>query len=212
MSDYDDMSDIFDEDELEAMYENNQDNMTPEDIFKMVMVNKVKGVTVKVELRDKDGDVVEMPDVIEQLLEYIKDKLTDGNNQFVDQVMPLMSSTMASALGRMIGIPATMFYVSQDQTRMAFIHSMAIGFLLLKFVQQKGITIHTYEEEITEDEIDDFERRSKANNVASLAAMAGQDSREVLRSMLKDGKITEEDLQSLLGEEEDNDDDEEDDN
>lgn len=205
--DDDDMSEIFDEEELEAMYDNDPDRLTPEDVFNMVMVNKVKGVKVDVELRDKDGDVVDMPDIIEQLLEYIKTKLQDGHNQFVDQVMPLMGGTMASALGRMLGINATAFYLSQDHTRMAFVHSMALGFLLLKFVQDKGITIHTFEEEMSEEEIEEFERRAKANSTATLAALAGHDSREVLRSMMKDGKITAEDLKDLIGEEEIEDDD-----
>lgn len=199
----DDFSEAFDEDELASMYDQAEEpNM--EDIFAMVMINKVKGTTVKIELRDKDGDKVEMPEIITQLLNYIRDKVKDGDNQFVDQVLPLMGGTLSTALGQIIGVKSAMFYLSQDNTRMAFIHSMALGFLLLKFVQQKGITIHTYEEEITTEEIEDFERRSKANNLATMAQLVGGDAQEFLRSLVKDGKITEEDFDRIMsGDEED---------
>lgn len=202
MSDYDDYSEAFDDDELASMYDQSEEpNM--DDMFNMIMINKVKGTTVRIELRDKDDDKVEMSDIITQLLEYISSKVKDGDNQFVDQVLPLMGGTLSTALSRILGMKTAMFYLSQDDTRMAFVHSMALGFLLLKFVQKKGITIHTFEEKITPEEIENFERRSKANNMATMASLVGGDAKDFLRSLVEDGKITEEDLAKILQEDED---------
>ena len=72
------MSDTpFDEDELMEAYEGDPDNMSPEDIFKMVTINRQKMTKVRVELRDEEEDVIELVDVVIELLGYLKDKFED---------------------------------------------------------------------------------------------------------------------------------------
>ena len=198
MSEWDDDGMELDEDELSELRDN-PDDITPEDIFKMVMVNKLRKIKVKVELRDKDGDKVELADIVTELIKYMKEQMGDENgNQFSDQILPLVSESLVSTLGRMLGIQVTAFYLSNDTTRTALLWSMAMAFLILKYVQKHGLIIHTMEEAITDEEIEEIERRSEANRVATLGAMLGENPRDILQKLLDEGKITSEDLEALM--------------
>lgn len=198
MSDFDEVD--FDE-ELESLYEEDLDSLSPEEFFKMVTINKIKGITVRVELRDEEGDKIELADIIQQLTEYIQEKMqdTDGN-QFADQIMPLMAQSIVSGLGRMVGIPLTSFYLANDLIRTSIINMMAISLLLHKFVQKNNLTIHTIEEKITEEEMETIERKSKANSVATMGAFMGIDPKEMLKNMLDRGDITPEDFNDIINE------------
>jgi len=193
MSEFDetdfDETDIFDEEE----------SLTPEDIFKMVMINKVRGTSLHVELFDEDGDEVELSEIIEKLLTYIEDKISsDEPNQFVDQIMPLMAQSVISGLGRMLGLDHTAFYLTNETSRIALINMMSIAFLLLKFLQKNKITIRTVEEEISEEEIEELKRKADAGSAATMGAFLGLDPREVLENLVEKGDITQEDLDAIL--------------
>jgi hypothetical protein len=188
----------FDEDEMQELFED-EESMTPEEVFKMVMINKVKGTTVRVELQDKEGDVVELSEVIEELLSYVEAKLEDDKpNQFVDQIMPLMAQSVVSGLGRMLGIRHTALFLTNELSRVALVNMMSIAFLLLKFVQQKELTIQTYEEEISEEEIEEIQRKAKAGSAATMGALLGLDPKEILDNLVKQGEISQSDLEAIL--------------
>jgi hypothetical protein len=203
MSEFDEMD--FDEDELEAMHEGSDDALEPEDVFKLVTINRIRKKRTIVHLQDEAGDRVELKDVVKELLVYIKDKMEDEDgNQFTEQIMPLMSQAVVSGLGRMIGLHATAFHLSQQVTRASIIHMMCVALLMLKFVQQKELTIVTFEEDVTDEEIEEIERRNRANSTATLAALAGHDPRAVLEQLREQGHITDDDLKDMLnGEDED---------
>jgi len=196
MSQFDETN--FDEDEIEQLFED-EEAMSPEEVFKMVMINKVKGTTVHVELYDEDEDKVELSEVIEQLLSYIEEKLEDKEaNQFVDQIMPLMAQSVVSGLGRMLGIRHTAFFLANETSRVALVNMMSMAFLLLKFVQQKKLVIQTFEEEISEEEIEDIQRKAKAGSAATMGALLGMDPKEILENLVEQGEISQEDLTSIL--------------
>jgi hypothetical protein len=196
MSQFDETN--FDEDEIQDLFED-EESMTPEDVFKMVMINKVKGTTVHVKLYDQDEDEVELSEVIEELLNYIEKKLSDDKaNQFVDQIMPLMAQSVVSGLGRMLGIRHTAFFLANETSRVALVNMMSIAFLLLKFVQQKNLTIQTFEKEISEEEIEDIERKAKAGSAATMGALLGMDPKEILENLVEQGEISQDDLEAIL--------------
>lgn len=191
----------LDDDEMAELYERHDDDLMPEDVFKMVMVNKIRKKRVHVELQDAEGDPVQLKDVVQELLNYIKSKLKDEDeNQFTGQIMPLMSQSVVSGLGRMVGINQTAFYLADDTARFSIINMMCVAFLMLKFVQQKGLTIHTFEEDISDEEIEELERKTKANQIATLGALAGEDPKAILEELRKRGKITDKDLEDMLKE------------
>jgi hypothetical protein len=199
MSDENEYEDL--DDDIINSLENPSDELLPEDVFKMVMINKARKVRTHVKLEDEKGDEVNLPETIEQLLNFVKSKLKDGEeNQFADQILPLMSQSVVSGLGRMIGIYETGLYLTNETTRTAIIYMMAIGLLLLKFVQENNLTITTHEEPVSEEEIEEVIKKSKISSIATLTAAAGVNPREVLQQLVKEGKISEEDINEVLGE------------
>jgi hypothetical protein len=206
MSDYEDM---FDEEELEEIYDTGPAGIDPEDAFSLCMINKVRKIKTTVELQDKDGDEVPLRDVIQELLGYIKDQLGDEEeNQFSSQLMPLMAQAAVSGLGRMIGLRATAFHLANETTKHAFIHMMCVGLLLLKFIQQKNLKICTIEEEVDDEEIERIERVNQANNTATIAALAGADPISVIRELREQGHLTDEDVRDFLNQPDGDEDDE----
>jgi len=207
MSEFDELDYEGLEDELADAFEGDPDELQPEDVFKMVMINRIKKVKVKIKLVDEDGDEVDLPDTIAQLLNYVKDQLQDEEgNQFSEQILPLMSQSVVSGLGRILGIRGTAFHLANEATRVAIIHMMAIGLLLLKFVQENNLTIHTFEEEVSDDEIEEIERKAKASSVATMSSAMGMDPKEVLQELVNQGKITDDDLKDIMGGKDDDDD------
>jgi hypothetical protein len=77
---------------------------------------------------------------------------------------------------------------------------MSIAFLLLKFVQQNELTIQTHEEEISEDEIQEIERKAKAGSAATMGALLGMDPKEILENLVEQGEISQSDLEAILSE------------
>ena len=196
MSEFDETD--FDEDEIKEIFED-EDTLTPEEVFKMVMINKVKGTTVSVKLFDEDGDEIELSETIEQLITYIEKKVSeDKDNQFTGQIMPLMAQSLVSGLGRMLGINQTALYLANEVTRISIINMMSISFLLLKFVQQNNITIETFEEDISQEEIEELQRKARAESQATMGAFLGMDPKEILQDLFDRGEITQEDLDSML--------------
>ena len=188
----------YDEEEMDTLFED-EGSMTPEEVFKMVMINKIKGTTIRVELRDEEGNKVELSEVIEQLLNYTQDKLEDEEpNSFVDQIMPLMAQSVVSGLGRMLGIRHTAFFLANETSRVALVNMMSIAFLLLKYVQQKKLTIETFEEEVSQEEIEDIERKAKAGSMATMGALFGADPKEILADLVEQGEISQSDLEAIL--------------
>jgi hypothetical protein len=197
MSEFDETD--FDEDDINDLLEEEEEGLTPEEVFKMVMINKVKGTTVSVKLFDKEDDEIELSEIIEQLLTFIEKQLSeDGSNQLTDQIIPLMAQALVSGLGRMLGINQTAFYLSNEVTKMSMINMMSISFLLLKFVQQNDITIQTFEEDISEEEMDELQRKAKAQSQATMGAFLGMNPKEILQDLFDRGEITQEDLDSML--------------
>lgn len=191
----------YDNDELAEMYED-PDQLTPEEVFTMVTLNRIKKCKVHVELRDENGDIVSLPNTISSLLDYIDDKMkVEGHesNQFVDQIFPLMSQSVVSGLGRMLGIHKTAFMIAQDDIKIGMIYMMCIAFLMLKFVQNNNLKIHTYEEPVSDEEIESIARKSQANKAMTMGAMTGMKPQEILKQLYEKGEITEEDISSLMG-------------
>lgn len=207
---YDDDDDMeLSDEEIEALYSGSSDDLTPEEVFKLIMVNKQRGVKISVHLEDETGDRIELADVVEGLINYIKDKMKDGDsNDFSSQIMPLMSQAIVSGLGRMIGLRETGFYLANESTRMAMMYMMCVGFLLLKYVQQHNLKIHTVEEEVSEDEMTDIDRKSQASSVGVMARLMGLDPEQILQELVKSGKIDQTTVNDLFKKDPDDNDDE----
>lgn len=196
---YDDDS-PFDQDELaEAFGNESSDELTPEEVFSLVMLNKKRMVKTKVELKDEQGETIPLHEIVSDLLEYMKNKLdSDEANQLADQIFPMMGQVLVSGLGRLLGVGMTGAYLASDTARMSFMHMMCISFLILKYVQEKKLTIIAIEEPVTEEEVASIERKSRANSLAIMGSITGMSYKEILQELVNKGELTEEDLQSIL--------------
>ena len=193
----------FDEDEVREAFGDTDglDSLTPEEVFDTVTINKKRLVKTKVELRDEQGEVIALHDVLGDLLEYMKKKLkTEEQNQLADQIFPMMGQALASGLGRLVGIRMTGLYLANETSRHSFVHMMCLSFLLLKYVQDKKLTLVAVEEPVTQAEVDSLSRKSRANSVAMVGAMMGMEPKELLKEMVNKGELSEDDLADILKE------------
>jgi hypothetical protein len=197
----------FDDDELRAagLVEQPED-LTPEEVFSLVMINKKRLVKTTIELRDEQGGVVPLHEVVADLLKYLESKLASGEeSQVADQIFPMMAQAMVSGLGRLVGTAMTGFFLASDVMRMSTIQMMCISFLLLKYVQEKKLTIYSVEEPVQEEEIQAVERKAKANSIAMLGAMSGLSYKDILKELVDKGELTQEDLANMLNKDGSND-------
>jgi hypothetical protein len=200
----------FDQDELQEAFgdEGNEygDTMTPEEVFSMVMINKRRLVKTTIELRDEHGETIPLHEVIADLLEYMKDKLkSEEVNQMADQIFPMMGQALVSGLGRLIGNSATAYYLANEVSRLSFIQMMCLSFLLLKYVQEKKLTIFAVDEPVSETEVESVQRKSKANSLAMMGHMMGMSYKDILRELVDKGELTDDDLSDILREKKSND-------
>ncbi len=196
----------FDQEELAEAYDQPKEEMTPEEVFSLVMINKKRMVRTKVELRDEQGEVIPLHEVVADLMAYMKGKLDAGEeNQLADQIYPMMGQVLVSGLGRLVGIGMTGYYLASDVARMSFMHMMSVSFLMLKYVQEKKLTIIAVEEPVTDEEVQAVERKSRANSVAMVGAMTGMSYKDILKELVDKGELTQEDLQSMLSKDKGND-------
>lgn len=198
MSDWDDM----DMDDLEEMYED-QEEITPEDVFQMTTINRLKKTKLTVELRDDEDDVILIPEIVDELINYMKDKLQNGEetSQFTGQIMPLMSQSLVSGLGRLLGIRTTGALLHNEVIRYSLVHMMSMSMLLLKFIQDKDLKIFTYEEEATQEELDIIEEKFERTKVEAVEAITGVTPVELIKEAMNRGMISKKDLEKMLEEE-----------
>lgn len=169
-----------------------------DEVFKMIMVDRARKIKTIIHLKDKDEDEIPIKETVEKLTEYIHDKLKDKEeNSCKGQVMPLMAQALAHGLVRYLGNQNAAFILSDSLVRDSLIHMMGMSFYLLKWIQQKDIKIHTVEESISQEDVDMYDRCSRASDLAIRYAAAGGDPKEAMREMLKRGLLKQEDLVQL---------------
>ena len=104
---------------------------------------------------------------------------------------------MVTGLGKVMGDQLAAATLSQELFRNSFLHIMTVGFYLLKFIQTKNLKIFTIEEPLTDEDIERYDRISRASDVTSLAAMMGYTPEQAVKEMIKTGKLKEEDLEKM---------------
>lgn len=208
------MSEGWDQNELDEIFgkgsgavHGNNNEITPEELFKLIAINPRKGCVVNVELRDQDGDTVDLVKTMESILSYIKKQLSVDadieNNQFADQILPLMTQATISTVGRLLSPRDTVMALGSEVTRSAFIYSMCAAFLLLKFVQKNDLKIYTTEEPASEEEINKLHRRSRIHELTLKCRSLGINPKDAINKLHEEGHLTAQELAELMGELED---------
>jgi hypothetical protein len=168
---------------------------TADQLLTLTTIDRKRKVKTIIQLRDSEGDEIPVKETVEKLTEYITDKLKDSEeNACKSQILPLMGQAITAGLTKYAGVEWAAYLLTDEVTRGSMATMMCMSFYLLKWIQQKGIKIHTIEEDITDEEIEMYDRCSKASSITTKYAMAGGDPKKALREMLKRGLIKEQDL------------------
>jgi len=171
---------------------------TADELFRIVMIDRKRKVRMSIQLRDEDGDEIPVRETIEKLTEFIGDKLKEEEgNVCKQQIMPLMSQAVVGGMIKLMGQGFATYMLSQQHIRVGLIHMMTVSFYLVKWLQAKNIKIHTTEEPVTQSDIDMYDRISKANDMTMQAAAHGVDPKEIVREMLRQGSLHQDDLTEM---------------
>jgi len=170
----------------------------PRDWCKVVAIDRIRKVRMNAELRDTDGSIIDIQDTVENLAEYVLDKMKDEEaNTIQRQVFPVMAHAAVTTLTQLVGQQTAGLLMSQELFRSTITSSMMISFLLMQFIKKNDIKIYTSEESITDEEMASYDRVNAATSVTTLAATLGADPKEIIRELIKQGRLTKEDLKAL---------------
>lgn len=179
------------------MYKENP-TATADELFRIITIDRKRQVKMSVELRDSDGDVVPIRETIEKLTEYVGDKMkAEGENTCKQQIMPMMAQAVVGGLVKLMKEGPATYMLSQEHIRFSLVHMMIVSFYMFKWIQKKDIKIHTTEEHITQEDIEMYDRISTASDVTTMAAAHGIDPQQVVREMVKEGKLKASDLENI---------------
>ena len=177
-------------------------NVSAEDLYSLVMIDKIRKVKTLITLRDSEGDEIPIRETTEKLVEFISDKVKDEEaNSCKQQVMPLMSQAMVTGMIKLLGMQNTQLLLCDSTTRNGLMYMMTMSFYLLKWIQQKNIKIFSEEFSLSDDELASIERISFANDMTVKYAVSGGDPRDAIRKMIQKGLLKKEDLAAMGAEE-----------
>lgn len=171
-----------------------------DELFRLVMLDVKRKVKLNIELVDEENDIIELRETIEKLTEYVGDKLQDeGENSCKQQIFPLMANAMVGGMTKLFGAETASYYLANEAFRYSLTHMMTVSFYLLKWIQKKNIKINTFEESISDTDIDMYKRLSKTGDTLYKGTAMGLDPNDILQKLYEDGKITIEDVEKMGG-------------
>jgi hypothetical protein len=138
-----------------------------DEILSMVLIDKKRLMKVSAELKDKNGEKINLPEIVEELFKYVDkeyNKSVEEQSSLIGKIMPLLSQVLGSGLGRYLGVGQAVLYLTDSQTKDALLQMMMLSFLLLKYIQQKDIQVYSVSEPIAKDEVDRLEEISRESN------------------------------------------------
>lgn len=172
--------------------------LSPADVYRVVTVDKKRGVKISVNLKDDDGDEVSIAEVSEKITEWIVDQMKTGEDRTaVNKVIPLVSNVTALSMSRLVGESNMPLFLSSNLMRHVIVTMTCTGFYLLKFMQQNKLKLYHTEEPVSQEEIEQMERIDDAGSALTKAAFFGMDLNSVAATMMSEGLIETEDLEKL---------------
>jgi hypothetical protein len=172
--------------------------VSEEELCRLVMIDRQRKVRTTIVLKDADGDEIPIGETVKKLTQYMIDKTKDEeDNACRLQVIPLMSQALAGGLIKLMGTGEAVYLLSDHSIRMSLIYMMGMSFYLLKWIQQHNIRISTVEQSLTDEDIEMYDRVSRANEATVKYSALGGDPKQMIRELLKRGAIRKEDLATL---------------
>lgn len=170
-----------------------------EDIFQVSTINKNRKVAITASLKDENGNVIEIKEVIEKLLQYMEDNLsTDAkNNGLLDQILPVMAAVVGNAIPKLAGPELSASLFSHPGLRHTITCLPILGFLLLKFIQQHKLKIYTVETNLSNEELQRVQDMDTIASASIRAILAGINPQVIIEELRRQGILTDEALSHI---------------
>ena len=172
--------------------------MQSDNLFQIVMVDKIRKTKIITTLKDKDGNEVQLKEMVEGLTDWVyKNIVSKEENNCQKQIFPLMGNAATVAMTKLYGQSISTYFLTSNYIRYALFYAMTIGFYLSTWFQKKGIKVHTQEESLTEQDIESYERINQLSESSIYLSMLNMDPKEIVKKLYEQGHIKDEDLEKL---------------
>ncbi len=188
------------------------ENMNQDDLFNLITIDRIRKKKITVTLVDSDGDEIDLGDACREIMDYVTDqcsvkkKQNDKQRVMINQILPLVSQAMCSTLPSLMGKRHAYMTLTQENFRYSHIMMMMLSLTLLKWVNKKTIKIVTHEEDVTDEEIERYEKMSRVSSAATTGAMMGMSPKEIMKDLIESGDISSAEIDDIRGNKKDEDD------
>lgn len=139
-----------------------EEKLTPEDVFSMVTIMPKRKIKVTAHLEDKDGEIILVKDIADDLVKFINGEMQQTDSTAVNsQLFPMAGQFMTSIVPRFIGIPVAGVMFESGTMRHGILTFGLASMLLMQYIQQHELKIVTTVTDLSDDEIEDYIRRSR---------------------------------------------------
>lgn len=193
------------------MYDEDFDLDQPDfdEMFRLVTIDKNRKKKIRVTLVDKDGDEVPVKTLSKQLVSYIADQFKLNKdfdededtkpNYMINKIMPLVSQSLVAGLPELMGERHAYLTMAITTTRHSTIMMMMLAISMFKFIKDRDLKIKTEEEDVSDEEIEKMTKMSKITSTTTTGALMGMSPHEIVKHMLENGEIDEDELKELTG-------------
>ena|SRR3990167_2637705 len=160
----------------------------------MGTVNIKRKVRLIPHLYDKEGNEIEISSLVLEIGEYTKEKLLDlSSNPISAQILPLIGEMVINATPLIANPRTSYILLAGTDTRQTLVQSSLFAFLMVKFIQSKGLKFTSEEIPMTDEEVKEAIRNDRINSYKALASLFGMELDD-FATKLKSGEIDPDDI------------------
>jgi len=139
-----------------------------------VIINTKDMVKLSTRIVDEDDEEQSMPEMVQNINEYIKEEMDDSKSALASMVQPFLFSSIANwAIDTFEGETA-LFILSNPLAKEIAVTAVMHGFLMGNMLRESNLQIESTREDITQDELDLIKARGEVQDLATKAAMTGE--------------------------------------
>lgn len=163
------------------------------------VIDKGNSLKITAILVDKDGNEVDMQETVTKLDDFLQKKLTETDtNSINSQIYPFISQLFVYSLHKMVGEEGAAPFLVDNRLQNLVLDLMMVSFSFYKMMQAKEYSIETSVEDI---DIEEYIRDQTSARLEALVVVMneiGVDPQKILDSLIDDGKITDEEAETVM--------------
>ena len=135
----------------------------PEDCFSMQTYMPKRKIKIVAHLEDKEGQVVDVADLAEDLVKFIQEQMkTQESTPVNSQMFPMVGQFMTSIVPRFMGLNFAALMFEASSTRQTLLTFGLASMLFMQYVQQHELKIVTTTSDLSDQELEEYYQRSEA--------------------------------------------------